>query len=841
MDVVIGGIVLLIIAVEYLYFWLGKRKKVIDQFESDVRIFLVVILILSFYSLFLSVSLICFKFFTHSKTLGDFLVFVYFLVPPFSGVALYAVLPWLYERHRRLTTVEAPDVVREVSRMLGLHLPEVKTTPQKGSPSVYGRSGRGAVLVLPTCVAALPEDEEKAVLVHELSHIRQGDVGFFTWLTYLMKGLTYWVIPFPLVSYYRFVSFYMTQSETFLFIILFYVFFFSLVFLKSSLSRTRESIADAYAVFHGFSAPLKRAIYTVAVFGKLKEGMGTDQRFYRESTKSLFTTHPRREKRFRDIEEKTYLKESISNLSFELALWVGTASAFLYYTVYRSFINFSVVFDVSPSDSELTVFMALLFCAAASVVAASYTFPLTKATLIFENLGHSAFLRPFFRNCGITIAAAALISYGLTFSLSYTRIVVETILGGFLLSMVGIGSARRSDFSHGEEYLAFIPALYTILLWYPLHMAYSFFMRAPLADGPFAIALLSVLALALAVVLVLMVEGQFNMVKNDKLLFLFGKKKEFPGMHDILFVIAVLFGLFALPVLISFGTYVLSCFLDSFNIIPVKNVLMYGICSLLLVYGLRKSDILYFFKLAFLVDLAPPTREDVTFVGRVIQKYQFPDGGFDYAGIGYSNQKDTFYVVKTARKLGIHVGKVVEWIESTECKDGGFSFFTGGLPRVEGLYYAIHSLLELGVKRDFSHHVNWVFDHFNGEYFTFEHDTCSPLLQTCYAVESLSLLTSTQGLEPCIPWIESHFQTLTPREAFLCTCTLRALKSDMGVVETWLEGNQHVVTTRVDKNMESLYYYVNVLRMLHKPLPSLVVEEAARELTKTRREYERKF
>lgn len=103
---------------------------------------------------------------------------------------MYVILPWLYRWGLHLDNTPVPNNVRRIGTQLHLDtLPRVKSSSLNISPLVYGRSGKNAVLVLPE-MSLLTEEEQNAVITHELSHIKQGDVGFFTWLTLLAKGFT---------------------------------------------------------------------------------------------------------------------------------------------------------------------------------------------------------------------------------------------------------------------------------------------------------------------------------------------------------------------------------------------------------------------------------------------------------------------------------------------------------------------------------------------------------------------------------------------------------------------------------------------------------------------------
>lgn len=844
MSLIIIATIVLVILVELSYLLVGRRQKIIDQFESDVRIFLVLVLVLSFYLLLSSISFLYFKLFISASELKYAIFSLYFLIPPFLGIILYAILPWLYGRNLHIRDMDAPDMVKTISHLLDTSdLPRVKTTPLKISPLIYGRRGKTSCFVLPD-MSFLTEEEQKAVIAHELSHIKQGDVGFFTWLTLLTEGFKYWIIPFPLAVYLGSEHLYFFNPENAAFIMLIPLFFVSLILLKNSLSRTRESIADAYVIFHGLGTPLRSALYKYAALTSRGSGL---MWFHRKPIlKSGLSTHPPLLKRLQNIEEKTFLTETTTNLSTELALWTGIASAFLFYALYRTGINFSVVFDYSMSDSAFFIFWGVLFFGTANVVAASYVFPVTKASTLFLDFGDPNFLLPLVKNLVLTVGAAVVISYSLTFDAEYAWICAVGILGGFLFWFMGFAGARRSDFSHGEEYLVLNPIFWFLLFWYPLKFVHSL-LQAPSDTLFFLVSMLSILLLSLGIILVLMEKGQLDMNRDERILMLFNKKKEFPKTNDFTFIFLVLLMLLV-PAAISFGTYIVSCLFDTLKIIPVRNVITYSIVFIFLAYGLKKSDILFFSKIFFLCDIISSEKDvderDSHFIQRIIGNYQSPDGGFDYAGVGFSNQKDTFYFIKTAEILEIQLDneKIAEWINTTEDKKGGFGLFADGNPRVKGLYYAVQSLLLLNQKQDMSHHAQWILASFNGEYFDFKNDTDSFLLQTCCAVELLNLLNAlhTTDLTSCRTWIESHFsENLEPEEAFFAVRVLKALDSDV-TLERWIDKNLQLLSTRVDKNLEAVYYYVKVLQELNQEPPPLIVEQAVHELAETRREYRKK-
>ncbi len=487
-----------------------------------------------------------------------------------------------------------------------------------------------------------------------------------------------------------------------------------------------------------------------------------------------------------------------------------------------------------------------MICTVASAVAVPYMFPTTKAPLFFSDLGRRDFMLPLLRNWTITLLTAVGINYVLSLDTGKTMILVVEVLLGYILWFMGFVMSRPSHFHHGNWYLLLTPFLWCILFWVPVHTIYSFFSGVPITYDQVALSMLGVLLLTVAIALVLTARGKMHMEREERTVGLFGKRKECD--NDLLFVLLVLFGMFLIPAVAALGVYSVSCLFDSFEIIPVKMVTLFGISSVLLTYGRKKSDILNFTELHFLTDIISWGGDNVhsQFIQQVIETYQSPDGGFDYAGREFSNQKDTFYAVKTAKTLGIPIEEEVvkEWIDSTEIKTGGFALFDGGYPRVEGLYYAVQSLSLMGLEEEVSDiHVQWVVDSFTGKWFTFHNDTCSVLLQTCYAVESLFLLHELpEDMISCRKWIETHIhENIKPKEAFFAARALKILNSDKKPVYNWLAVNRFVLGTRVDKNLEDIYYYVAVLHEMDETVPSPVVEQIPPHLDKVERKYGKRF
>jgi Zn-dependent protease with chaperone function len=843
MYMVLGTIVLLI-ALEILYFRLGRRNKVIDQFESDIRILLALVVILGSYILFFSISLLHITNFLSTGEFKYLILSFYFLSPPLLGILLYLFLPRIYGRSPSLEEVPTPDTVTAMSNLVGLEtIPRVKRSSSTNSPVVYGRNAKDSVIVL--CdMHFLTEEEQKAVIVHELSHINQGDIGFYTWFTLLLRGLSFWMLFFPAAVYFRYKIPALFAVETSGFVVFIPFLFLSLFLLKISLFRIRESIADAYVILHGMENHLERALIKYSSLERLKKRNSSLPFYSGITSNSLMTSHPLLSKRLHNIKARTYLTEACTNLSAEAALWTGVAAAFLFHCIFRSFIYFEIVGDSLPSDTLVEIMFVVFFLSIVNVVGASYAVPASKASVLFIDLGYREFIVPLMRNMVITLIAAAATGYILSFSTQYINTIIEGVVGGFLFWVLGFTGARRTDFSHGSSYLVLAPITQTLIFWYPLKKVNSL-VGIP-QDIHFYLSLLAILVFSLVLVTILMVKGMLLMERTDKILMLFKKTKEFPRMNDPFFITLVMLTLL-IPGVIAFGVYIISWFVDGLNLFPLKNIVMYSIIAVLGIYGLKNADILYFSKLAFLVDILPEKgigEADRKFINHVTERYQSSDGGFDYAGIGFSNQKDTYYFVKTADtlRLPLDAEKIESWIKSTELHEGGVALFAGGNPRIEGLYYALHTsmLLHTDEYMEKNAHRKWVLSHFNGQSFGFEYDTTPGFLQTCWAVQVLHVLGGTEeiDLRSLAQWIVAGFsRNLTPRDAFFAVCALKSLRMSTEPARQWLSANSRVLQTRVDKNIEDVYYYVKVMRECGEVPPPLVREQALEDLAKTRRDY----
>lgn len=820
--------------------WIGERKKVIDQFESDVRILIVIILIISFYFLLFSL----FMFNLRISIIGGNLIYCltafYFLTPLILGILLFAFLPHLCEMGLQLKEVPDHTLVKEITCCLGLTTqPTVKISLSDVPPATYGRTAKSSVLVLPgNFESILDENEQRAVVAHELSHIKQGDIGIFTWLTLLMKGFSYWIILFPVTAYLGLTHRMMNPSGNTLITVLIPVLFFSLVLFKNSLSRIRESIADAYVVFHGFEHFLPTAIIKFASKKAMKSNI-FNFCFHRniQSDIKIFNvflaTHPSIPKRLYNIKNKIFLVENTTNLSPQMAVWAGIAPAMLFFTVYYSAVILTTIFDISVDTMTATT-LPVLFFASGSIVAFLYIFPTTKGSMYFFDMKKREFLIPFLRNVTLTMVAGAGVYYMLSFDVVMVRIFLSSIVLGLALWVMGFSSSRPTDFSAGTAYLVFAPLLWIGMLWYPVHFIYLSFYHS-MGIIHLLVSLFGTLLLILTLYLIFELRGWVRIEIKEKTLKIFTILKEMPHINNAIFMLSSMVAPFLVPVLGSLGIFGLSCFIGAVTNPFAGWIILFGIISVLIIYGVKQSEILFFLEIAYLVDIISGNinKRQNQFIQSVIQEYQSDDGGFDYGGIGFSNQRDVFYCIKTVNMISSPEPEgILNWILSTE-KNGGFALYPHGLPRLEATFYALNTLSVMGnlentgVPLDI--HAEWVITFFNGHYFCCEHDTRSILLQTCYAVDSLKLLGALKKLkniDQCAQWINTHFsETSDPKTAYFTLKTLHSLGKNLKNGEKWIFAND-ISRFRVDKNIADIYYYIKILRILHKEVPDIVLKQA---------------
>jgi hypothetical protein len=622
--------------------------------------------------------------------------------------------------------------------------------------------------------------------------------------------------------------------------------------LRNSLSRTREYIADAYATFHGFDEPLKNALYKYAAVESLRKSWNSSLHFFtnpkwKQKWSSWVNAHPSLQDRLQTIDKKEYLREYQKNLSPQLAYWTGLVSAFLYYNTLVSITGFSILIQVVyPFSDEIigTVFTITGFYLIMSIIGISYIFPSTKGIVSFSDFKRKSFIIPFLRNWGITVITGCSILVILFFNIVPLQIYIYATIIGFFIWLIGFTASLPSYGIRDSYYLLFSPLFTVLILWYPVTALYKFIYNSGVDINYCISSMAGIILVSLLLLFIFLEKGYLNIDNELQVLKFFNKKFEISWNKWIFSALSIIV-LCSIPTFLAFAVYALSCYMDSFNLFYDMGIFLIIIPPLIL-YAFMKINILFLTEILFYIDIFFDIipKKDTDFIENVLHAYQSPDGGFDCAGLHFSNQRDTYLCIKAATQLQTPIDeeKARRWIYST-WKERGFSMIPEGNPRIESTFYAIRSVILLNnnekIPEDRS---SWLLQIYNGSFFACENDTCSSLLQTCYALESLSLLDALPENLDCSVWINHWLsQNIDPQEAYFAVRSLKILHSSLHLGHRWLERNKRILETRIDKNTEDIYYYVMVLQELEGKVPYLVKEEAIRNISKKREKYGNKF
>lgn len=839
------------IAIIVLSWRSGERKNLIDQTESDGRIFLLIILMGGIYFFFFSSALLYLKLYIFTTEYRFLTMGIYFLIPSIIGIASYCLIPRLCERHMNLTGGCVHGEIPSIAQLLDLEsLPMVKYTDRKIPPFVYGRRGNTSVLVYPHHMDSfLSSEEKKAVLIHELSHIKQGDVGFFTWITLLLEGLKYWILFYPFIWIGVGMNFSL-QTQVGEGSIMIPLLIIPLFLLKQSLSRTRESIADAYVVFHGLDTSLAHALFKYSALSTTIHTISSRLWFYIANKRfpsrlfQLIASHPPFEKRLNNIQTRALMKEESMNLSTPLAIWTGVTAAFLYNLLTTGIITILVITAYEIPDVVFDMAYVAIFCIVSSVTALSHIFPTTKSALYFSDLGTKSFLFPLLRNWVLTLGAAGVLFYCMTGNWSETQLLLSTMVGGVSLWIMGFASSRPTDFSTNTRYIIWGPLLWGCILLYPVFRTIRVFYDTGLISFYFLESFFGIILLLLLFSLLFMVEGYIRFSRPERIVSYFGKRWELVWMGDWYYVLVTVMIVFSIPSVLSFSIFVSVQWIAVMVDASLFHILLFGSAVPLVLYGIWKSEMLFFRYIAYLVHILSPhsiPRDAAEFIEKIIPRYASEDGGYDYAGLGFSNQEDTFSMLSTADILHIPVQAhfIEKWITSTVHDQGGFSLISGGLPRIEATFYAVSSLRVLKQRNLSPHHIQWMINHYTGISFLFPYDTCSELLQTCYAIICLSLIHQLpKNLKRCGIWIENQFSLFsTPREAYYVGKALKCLNYNLEIIEKWVVHHSSILSSRLDKNIIPIYYYVKTCEIVQHSIPPWIREQALKEIELIKEKY----
>lgn len=189
----------------------------------------------------------------------------------YGAILLFAILcyvfgPWLMVRKLNTrplgeTFSSANKIVVECSKLAGVKAPKTFLIKEPSADCfIVGRSKNSArLLVSQPLLESLTDEELQTMVLHELGHIRNGDMAFMTWCTSFQRSLKYWVAFYVIAMFGGLILLERAQMSAFIvfrmifmgsvleppiiFLILISVF---ITAIANSVSRIREHLADAY-------------------------------------------------------------------------------------------------------------------------------------------------------------------------------------------------------------------------------------------------------------------------------------------------------------------------------------------------------------------------------------------------------------------------------------------------------------------------------------------------------------------------------------------------------------------------------------------------------------------
>lgn len=127
------------------------------------------------------------------SVLGLYLVITYFVGPTY--------IKWRYGL-RDLTNPSVINLIRDISLKMGIKPPRVYVSDLgNGNCYVFGyNAGMANIFFTQDFINSFNEEELKAVVTHELGHIKNKDISFQTWSDLGQKGLLVWFVIYAVLS-----------------------------------------------------------------------------------------------------------------------------------------------------------------------------------------------------------------------------------------------------------------------------------------------------------------------------------------------------------------------------------------------------------------------------------------------------------------------------------------------------------------------------------------------------------------------------------------------------------------------------------------------------------------
>jgi hypothetical protein len=168
-----------------------------------------------------------------------------FLILPVRAAWNYVKAPARVMRQFGLTPLGIEDHRMEVvavAEAMGVLAPATLSSLQCRTPFVFGRNSRQVYLALPNAWSSINANSRRVMLLHELAHIRNRDVGFSTWSFAFLSDLRWTLLLSPagiaLSLWGR--QEYLTQAA-----VLYVACLLILWFTTNAVLRNRELLADA--------------------------------------------------------------------------------------------------------------------------------------------------------------------------------------------------------------------------------------------------------------------------------------------------------------------------------------------------------------------------------------------------------------------------------------------------------------------------------------------------------------------------------------------------------------------------------------------------------------------
>ncbi|MBD3376630.1 M48 family metalloprotease, partial [candidate division KSB1 bacterium] len=126
--------------------------------------------------------------------------------------------------------------IHEIAKAMDIPAPALSTSDKVKFPFVFGLHSKDAILAIPSTWAKEEKENKIPILIHELAHIRNHDVGFLTWSQTYTKDLRLLLIFLPIL----FIAMHVFQCEQV--IISFLIYLACIIILGFILHHIRKTL-----------------------------------------------------------------------------------------------------------------------------------------------------------------------------------------------------------------------------------------------------------------------------------------------------------------------------------------------------------------------------------------------------------------------------------------------------------------------------------------------------------------------------------------------------------------------------------------------------------------------